>query len=158
MLFDIILLVLSVSITSVLFIPTALLFLVAVFLFTASNGLDLDPKNERYRKYGKIGPFKFGAWNHLNNPISARLVISSSNAHRGNSPMMGKVSTLDTKSTTYDIVILEATENACQVYDFLNYATAKKALKAINQTYAIPVTDLVAEKLLENKRKRSSRR
>ena len=42
------------------FIPGLLLFLIALFLFTASNGLEINPVEGKYRKYGKIGPVKFG--------------------------------------------------------------------------------------------------
>lgn len=127
-------------------------------MFTASNGLELDPTNKRYRKFGKIGPIQFGHWHDLKEPISAKLMLHSSNSQGGNSPMLGKASTLDSKALTYNIYVLDSLENSYQVYDFLEYNVAKKALKVINETYGIPVADLVAEKLSENRRKRSMRR
>ncbi|MDG1148636.1 MAG: hypothetical protein P8N52_10060 [Crocinitomicaceae bacterium] len=133
-------------------IPGIALFLIALLLFTASNGLELDSVAGKYRKYGKVGPVKFGQWHALIDPISAQLVIHSSNAQKGMFPMMGKVAPLDSKVITYDIVITDSANQAHLVYDFLEYNRAKNALQKIDETYGIPVVNKVAEKLKNRRR------
>ena len=154
----IILFVASNLVNSFIFIPTALLFIVALFLFAATNGLEIDPAKQKYRKYGKIGPIKFGSWNSFTEPTSATLMLHSSNAQKGNLPLMGKVTTLDSKALTYDIFVHDSIQKSILIYDFIEYKTAKKALAEIAQAFDIPVIDKVSEKLIENKMKRRARR
>ena len=144
------------SITSeLLFIPTILLFIFAILLFTATNGLQIDPANQKYRRYGKFGTQLFGKWHPITEPVSAVLMIHAENEYRGSvAPMIGKVTTLDTKTVTYDIQITDSFDKKHVVYSFLAYKKAKQALKEIHETCNIPVRNIVAEKLAENKRKR----
>jgi hypothetical protein len=143
------------SVTSqLLYIPAAVLFIFAILLFAATNGLQLDIANEKYRRYGKIGNQIFGQWHPITEPVSAVLMLHAENAFRGTAPMMGRVSTLDTKTLTYDIQITDGFKKKHLIYSFLEYKKATQALKEIHEALNIPVQNKVAEKLAENKRKR----
>lgn len=135
-------------------IPAFILFAFALMLFSATNGLELDAKKDRYRRYGKMINFKFGEWKPLSEPKSAVLQMHAANAYKGMAPMVGRVATLDTKTLTYDIEITDAFGQQHIVYDFLDYKKAKVALKSIHENYEIPVQNKIAEKLAENRQKR----
>jgi hypothetical protein len=143
---------LSVVYSKLFFIPAIIFVLIALLLFSASNGLQIDSVRGQYRAYGKIGTFKFGQWQALIDPVSAKRVLHSSNAQKGTSPMMGKVATLNSKVITYDIVITDSANQEHLVYDFLEYKTAKNALRKIHEKFTIPSVDKVAGKLNQPRR------
>lgn len=145
------------TISSIFLIPAFIILVLAILLFGASNGLEVDIHAKSYRKYGKVGPYKFGQWHTLIDPISARITMQSSSVSKGASPMMGKIATLDSKSVTYDLLVLDSSGNNQILYDFLEYNKAKAALKSVQKDFKIPVVDEVLEKLRANRMKRSSR-
>lgn len=142
---------------SFLVILAAIFFVVAILLFFSTNGLEINLKNDNYRKYGSIAGVKFGAWYPLLKAESAHLILHCENAYKGMMPMMGRVATLDTKTMTYDIQIFDNLGGSQIIYDFLDYKNAQRALKAIKKEFGVTVTNKVAEKLRENKSKRGRR-
>ncbi len=154
---SVILLVFSAQITVFLVIPAAIVLAIGISLFTASNGLQIDPSKSVYRKFGKIGYVQFGDWKPLIEPVKVYLKMHAENEHRGMAPLLGKAAALSTKTITYDIEIRDALGEQQIIYDFLDYNQAKQALKAIGETFEIPVSNKVAEKLAENRSKRRRR-
>lgn len=152
--FSIISIVLSFTLSPYLFLLAVVVFTFSIFLFTAKNGLQIDANNEKYRKYGKIGPLRFGTWKSYDKPVLVKLTIHNSSIHRENLPMPGKVAVVNSKALTFDLLFIDTKERSIRVYDFLKYKTAKQALAAIQKEMDVDILDLIAEKLKENKRKR----
>lgn len=155
--FSILLFVASGFFGVLLFIIGLLVLTLAILLFTASNGLELDPESNRYRTYGKIGNYKFGSWSSFSSPSKVYLAMHADNEYRETAPMMGRAAALSTKVITYDIRLEIKSGEEVVLYDFLDYKKAKSALKFIGESYDIPTRNLIAEKMAENRQKRSRR-
>ncbi|MFK8045909.1 MAG: hypothetical protein AB8B72_10475 [Crocinitomicaceae bacterium] len=121
----------------------------AVALFMSSNGLMIDKKNNRYRKYSNILGYKLGEWKPIKNIVSATLILSIERAKTNQSYLMGKKGI--TRSKTYDITLYTDTEETILMYEFLKYSKAIKALNAIELGFNIDIRDKVKEKLMRNR-------
>ncbi|MCH2234184.1 MAG: hypothetical protein MK078_08015 [Crocinitomicaceae bacterium] len=134
-------------------LPALGAFIFAVLLFGATNGVEFDIDNSRYRVYGKIGTRKTGIWKKLVNPQMAVLAIYTDNSSTEFAPAMGVAMPTQRKVTTYDLQVIDDLGEKHSIHDFLKYSVARKALKAVEEGYSIPVKDKIAEKLISNMNK-----
>jgi hypothetical protein len=145
----------------VLFWPLGvLLTIAAIGVFAGTNGLEVDTAGRRYRKFGRIWFVKFGTWERINDPVKVKLVLSSENMTTEQIATMtmmpgAYVPNISSKVLTYDILLVDSSGKSTPVYDFLQYGNAKKALQGIADGFGIERVDKVAEKLEENRAKRS---
>lgn len=136
------------------FIPIAgiILLVVALSLFLATTGMELSSTGKQYRKYTDYFGLKWGVWRSTDSVMSIRLKISSENGtyyHR-----LGERSH---KSITYDLITEDQLGKQQTIYEFMEYKTAKQALKAFGQTFQVEITDHIALKMQENRLKRENR-
>jgi hypothetical protein len=122
--------------------------LIAIALFTSSNGLLIDVDNMRYKAYGNLLGYKTGKWITISRPIHAALILSIERAKTNQAYIMGERGF--SKSMTYDIQLTNEFGETILMYEFLKYRIAIKALAAIEKGFKIKVTDKVAEKLIQN--------
>ncbi len=127
-----------------------LVFVLAIFLFGASNGVEFDTVKMRYRVYGKIGPRKTGIWKSISNPTVAILCIYVDNSSKDLSMAMGFVTPTQEKITTFDLQIIDDLGQKHSIHDFLKYSIARKALQAVGEGFNIQTKDLIAEKMISN--------
>lgn len=140
------------------FIPV---IIIGLILISGTNGLEVNLKENIFRKYGSFLRVKIGKWKPLGRVVSAKLALSTESSTVGGMssmaggfiPNKGKL-----KSITYDVYVITETGEIVRVYDFLKYNHAKQALKEIGLQMEVPVSDKVRDKLNENRGKRSSRR
>ena len=133
------------------------LFILSIVMFLATNGLEIA--NGNYRKYSRIGGVKIGKWYSFVSPESVLLRMHAENISRKFG--VGMITYLPSQSTkviSYDIVLTDELQKKTTIYEFIDYKLAKKTLQLISETYEIPRENKVAEKLMENKLKRRSRR
>ncbi len=133
------------------------LFVLSVLMFLATNGLEMT--NGKYRKYSKLGGVKIGKWHSFRYPESVLLRMHAENASKNFGVMtITYMPSLNTKVISYDIVITDELQKKTPLYEFIDYKIAKKTLRLISKIYEVPRENKVAEKLMENKLKRRSRR
>ena len=133
---------------------------IGLIVISGTNGLEIAIDDMQFRKYGSFLGIKVGTWKKLTTPIFAQLFIAVENETKGGTgglvgsvmPNGGKLSSL-----TYNISVDTKDQGAIILYDFLEYKTAKKALKEMETSFKIPVHDKVQEKLLLNIEKRKNR-
>jgi len=147
--------------SNLFFIPLVLLFVFAILLFTATNGIEIDVDQSQFRKYGKIARWKFGAWHAFTKPVSVELNIYAENAFKegmwtfGNSisTMPGSMQSLNSKARTYDIVFIDKDNKSQLIYSFLDYKKGKDALKRITEKLEITSVNRIAEKMNSRRRR-----
>lgn len=135
-----------------LIIGLSLLFL-AIVLFSATSGLELDLELLRFRKYGKFGPLVLGDWKSLPKATLVRIQIHTETATRtpvGFLPLPSAHS----KSLTYNVIVFDTAKEATEVYNFLKYRDAKKVGRLLAENLDVNLNDIVAEKLAENRSRR----
>tara|TARA_R110002072_G_scaffold302577_2_gene486407 strand:+ start:16080 stop:16601 length:522 start_codon:yes stop_codon:yes gene_type:complete len=135
-----------------LVIVAFIVFVIAISLFIATNGLEIDIDKRMFRKFGKISVVRFGKWNKLLDIDRIELRMQSSNAQKN--VMTGVVPALNSKSITYDIVVYDTFDDEQIIYDFLDYPKAKEAFKLILEKIDAPARNRVAEKMANNKANR----
>ena len=123
--------------------------IVAVALFTSSNGLLIDVKNQQFKPYGNILGYKVGKWKSMKNPFHATLILSIERAKTNQTMIMGERGM--SRSKTYDIQLTNEFGDVTLMYEFLKYSVAINALAAIEKEFKINTTDKVAEKLIQNR-------
>lgn len=136
------------------FIPVAgiILLAFALSLFLATTGIELSPTGKQYRKYTDYFGLKSGVWRSVDSLIAVDLKLSSENGtyyHR-----LGERSH---KSITYDLIAEDQLGKQQTIYEFMEYKTAKQALKAFGEAFQVQITDHIAVKMQENRLKRGSR-
>lgn len=149
-----ILFTLSLTVLSALLYVALAAAVFGVLLFSATNGLQIDTANNKYRAYGKIGTVKFGPWGSFETPVRAVLILHAENQQLNSAPLIGKAASVNSKVVTYDIKLFDTLDTTYVLYDFLDYKNAKKALKGLQEAYDITVVNKVAEKLAENRQRR----
>ena len=149
---------LSFVISDLLLIGFFILFSIAIVLFSATNGLEIDVVNMRYRSYGKMITYKMGAWRTMINATSVTLKMSASNGQKEANIGPGYLPPMNTKLINYSVVLTDTLDFDQVLFDFLDYKKAKQAMLEITNSLNIPMTNLVAEKLAENRSTRRNRR
>ena len=134
-------------------IPGAGSFVFSIFLFNATNGIEFDGINKKYRVYGKIGNKKNGTWVDISNIKLGMLTMYNDNSSHSFAPMGAFVPPTQEKVITYDLIYIDENEQKHTIHDFLKYSKGKKALKGLGDAFNVPVKDKIAEKLISNQRK-----
>lgn len=159
--------VIPATIALLISIPVAIFFpligvpllIFAVTLYSVRTGVEIDA-GRRYRKYSAYFGKKFGTWQALapTTEIWLQLSVESTTMRTivpsGPNYASGK-STL--KSMTYDIILRDELGKTHIFHEFLQYRLAQKAVAALAEVLALEYEDRVAEKLAENRAKRSRR-
>lgn len=140
------------------------LIVIALGLLTAQTGLLVNPSTLSYKKYTNIFGITFGEWVTLETIISVTLFLNTEQTTvKGLLPIMSfGVPALNRRtvmhSRTYDLLIGDGiSSEAITVNDFLTYKNARKAFDIFCATCNIEGHDLIAEKIAENKLRRSRR-
>lgn len=140
------------------------LIILAAHCFFFVSGIEIDVSKKRYRKYSALYNFNFGEWKEFGQIArvelmlsieSSRLIMPLGHGLGGNAQFYGQQGSL--KSKTYDIVLTESDGKNELFYEFLEYDLAKKCFRAITESLQVEAHDKVAEKIAENKLKRSGR-
>lgn len=136
------------------FIPIVgvILLVFSISLFLATTGMELSSTGKQYRKYTDYFGLKSGVWHSVASVTAVDLKLSAENGtyyHR-----LGERSH---KSITYDLIIEEKSGKQQTIYEFMEYKTAKQALKAFGQAFQVELTDHIAAKMQENRLKRGNR-
>lgn len=143
------------------FWPIALLLLtLAIILFTAETGLEIDLNEMKRRKYKSIFGNKFGIWVDLGEILEFQLKLSvESESIRNPFPVAGSWNNTSKtqKSITYDLISVDNFSQRKIIYEFLEYKLAKKLLHELNAKGHFETTDYIAIKLEENREKRARR-
>ncbi|PWL24257.1 MAG: hypothetical protein DCO96_14750 [Fluviicola sp. XM-24bin1] len=145
--------VIGVNGSSITLIVGLVIFAVAILLFSASSGLEIDEETSRYRKYGKFGPLVLGEWKNLPQSVEIRIQIHTETASRGGVGAL-PMPEHKTKSLTYDVIAIDTLDNHVHIFGFFKYADAKTAGKVISEAMEVPLRNKVAEKLAENRARR----
>jgi len=136
-----------------LLIGGILLLALAILLFSATSGLEIDAATKRYRKYGKFGPLVLGEWKTIPEAVEIRIQIHAETATRGGVgaiPMPQHT----TKTLTYDVITSDTLGEEKILFGFLKYRNAKTAGKLISECMGVPLHNKVAEKLARNRARR----
>lgn len=155
MILVVVLLAISAFVHVLMLIPAGMIFILAIIVFGAKTGLQIDTNLMQYRSYGKIGGYVFGNWTPFINIESAILRHTSENVYK---PGMATASlsgrSQSTIVTTFDIVFVNSNNKEKTIFEFSEYKLAIKALRLIKDQMEINVVNKVAEKMAENKRSR----
>ena len=131
--------------------------IVAIFLFTSKGGVELDGENGKYRTYHVIAGKKFGTWLTMKSPESAELVLHSDVADfSGMGVAVGRPGA-SIKALTYDLLLRYDNGKVEELYDFPSYKPAEQVLNGLHTEFGIPIRNRVAEKIAENRNRRSRR-
>ncbi len=123
--------------------------IVAIALFTSSNGLLIDAETHQYKAYGNVLGYKLGTWKPIKHPFHATLILSIERAKTNQAYIMGERGI--SRSKTYDIQLTSEFGETALMYEFLKYKDAIKALSVIEKEFQIRTTDKVKDQLIKNK-------
>ena len=138
-----------------LIFPAILLFLIAIALFIGANGLEIDTKQRRYRKFGKFGPIIIGSWEKLPPVKLVRVQVhAESGANTMQMMMPARVATANTKVTTFDLVVFSGQQKGVILYSFLKYKAARSGMQVLVEAFNAEAEDLIAQKIAENRSRR----
>ncbi len=122
-------------------------------ILTIKSGFEIDVLKKHFRSYGNYFGYRFGTWQEFPAEIiEAHLIM--------------RVEALSYKSQTGNVrrskeiyypIFLYKQEGKILLYEFHSYDNAKKALILLHDNFEIPVRNMVAEKLHENKMRRKTR-
>jgi uncharacterized transporter YbjL len=133
----------------------ALIVALAVLLFAASNGLQIDTELNRYRQYDNIGGYYNGGWTNFGVVESAQLVLTSENMYRAGMATQSIGSSMSSSIIkTYDVQFILKNSKVITIFEFDEYKHAKQVLKKIKEEMEVPVSNIIAEKMVANKRSR----
>lgn len=136
-----------------LWIGGILLIAVAILLFTATSGMEIDEKALRFRKYGKFGPLVIGYWKSIPQGLEIRILINIESTQRNGA---GAIPVPDHSSRvlTYEVASVDTLNHATRLYGFMKYTNAKKAGKILSEIMDVTLNDIVSEKLARNRSRR----
>ena len=135
---------------------------IAILLFLAVTGVEIDEKNRRYRKYSVICGIKWGRWMEFseNDKVYLMLSIETMTVFPGGHAFPLSVITPTnfyngnkSKTITYDVIMENEQCVRLIVNDFSRYKDAQSALRSF-QRAGCPVRNKVAEKISENRKRR----
>lgn len=127
-----------------------LFFGICAFLATITEGIIIDTKLKRYKKYYRLAGLRTGNWNYFKNveAIELKLNIDSVRVTRwlpsGRSNESGYATE---KSSTFNILLKED-QNIEVLYEFYKYKHALKALDTISELFDIEKRDYFKEQLI----------
>ncbi|MFT6502395.1 MAG: hypothetical protein ACJASQ_002521 [Crocinitomicaceae bacterium] len=131
----------------------AIIVALAVLMFTASNGLQIDTELNRYRQYANIGGYYNGGWTDFGLVESAQLVLTSENIYRAGMATQSRANSMSSSIIkTYDVQFILKSSKVITIFEFDKYKHAKQVLKKIEEKMEIPVSNQIAEKMVANRR------
>ena len=148
---------LSVGLSSMIIVSVfgVLVLVLAVLMFAATNGLQIDTELNRYRQYANIGGYYNGGWTNFGLVESAQLVLTSENMYRAGMATQSIGSSMSSSIIkTYDVQFILKNSKVITIFEFDEYKHAKQVLKKIKEEMEVPVSNIVAEKMVANKRSR----
>ncbi|QQR85009.1 MAG: hypothetical protein IPJ76_10285 [Flavobacteriales bacterium] len=113
----------------------------AVALFLASSGVEIDVKGRRARIYKALGRLRSGQW------VSTERYTGIAIHHTRESQVMtSRASQTTVRVRTYDVRLTTAGGEAVLFHDFTDYAKARKCAVAMAEGWKLELTDEVQER------------
>lgn len=120
-------------------IAIAVLFL-GISLLLLGSGIEIDPDNNRIRKFYNFFPLRFGSW--INTTYFPKVVLKRTNESQTMQSRGGQ-KTYETK--TYDIVFIDNYGAFRELNDFKNYDNAVQMLELISKKLSLECRNEVQE-------------
>ena len=147
-------LIIGMALLAVHWIPAVVVLIIAVAIIGVKTGIDLDLENQQLRKYKQFIVIKFGAYTSLKNTLKVKLVMN-----RYDSKLAIPVRNMAWREdpaqlTTYDLIIIDDTENKTVFNQFIKYSLADKTMKALSKIENLDTFNEVAGVLQKQRQMR----
>ena len=126
-----------------------LFFVAGIVLMVSKSGVEIDPEKHQIRKYATLFFQRRGKWISLDKYIFARLDQNDNTVKIFQYNLAMPMVTgrrINSRTHTFDIILLDETGKEMIFNQFFNYAAAKKVLAEIRKA-GIQARDIFGERL-----------
>ncbi len=142
------------ALLAVHWIPAVVVLSIAIAIIGIKTGIEVDVENRQLRKYKQLFIIRFGEFTSLKNTLKIKLVLNKYDSKLA-IPVRNLAWREDpAQLTTFDLIIVDNTENKTVFNQFIKYSLADKTMKALSKIENLDTFNEVAGVLQKQRQMR----